>query len=232
MRLLQVMRYFRAADPMPPWLLVLTAAVGLYVAVLVIANPAGVDESLALLLLWQMFCASSGFMRHAAAGHFDVALVRWPRAAVSVGHAVHSVWLVILIWLLVAALEAGGSHRFPVALDPGRLAALAFVSCMSWALALPAARLVTGSLWLGLIVAAVTTRFGAEQYTAMLARPDDVWRVIHAAALTVVCPFLLIGDHVPGRAALAAVLLAASSLALVGGIAFIARRDYPLEPAL
>lgn len=229
----EIVRFFRAVDPMPSWLAVLTAAVGLYAAGIAVSNPGGVDEALAMLLLWQMLCASTGFVRHASAGHFDPALVRWPRTAVAAGHAMHSMWIVIVLWLAIAALEAVRSQRLPLALEPGRLAALIFVSATAWGISLPSARLITGSLWLTLIVASATTRLGAEQYAAMLARPDgSAAQLLHAAAIALVCPFLLLGDHIPPRAGTASVLIAATFAALAAGVFYIHRRDYPLEAAL
>jgi hypothetical protein len=107
------------------------------------------------------------------------------------------------------------------------------VSFAAWALALPAARTVTGTLWLMLIVAAATTRFGPEQYAAMLERPGGSGaQLLHAAALTLVCPFLLIGDHIPLRTGIASLLLAIAVMALVAGVRYVERRDYPLEAAL
>lgn len=231
--MLAILRFFRAADPMPVWLGALTALVGSYAIVTTTLNPGGIDDGLATLMLWQMFCASRGFARHAGAGHFDAALVRWSRARVAAAHLVHSVWPVLALWCVVAGVEAASARRYPVALEPGRLSALIFVSVTAWSLSLATGRLVTGALWLLLIVAAATTRLGAEQYAAMLARPDaGVPQLLHAAALTVVCPFLLMGDHVPQRAGVASAVMTVAITTLAAGMAYVRRRDYPLEAAL
>ena len=228
-----ILRFFLAADPMPAWLGVLTALIGSYVIVSTALNPGGIDDGLATLVLWQMFCASRGFARHAGAGHFDTALVRWPRARVAAAHLMHSVWPVMVLWFRIAGVEAASARRYPVALEPGRVSALIFVSVMAWSLSLATGRLVTGALWLLLIVAAATTRLGTEQYTAMLSRPDaGMAQMLHAAALTVVCPFLLIGDHLPTRGGVTSVVIAASMTALTAGVAYVRRRNYPLEAAL
>jgi hypothetical protein len=90
--------------------------------------------------------------------------------------------------------------------------------------------LVTGAMWLGLIVAAATTRFGAEQYAALLARPEGtVVQIAQAIGFTMICPFLLIGDHVPARSAVSVALAGASALSLAAGIGYVRWRDYPLE---
>ena len=227
-----LLRFFRAADGMPVWMMALTAAIGLYTAVVSALDPRAVDEALAILLLWQMLCASAGFARPAASGHFDPALVRCDRRLVAAAHAVHAAWPVAAIWLLIAAVDAAGRQTVPLALEPGRLAAFLFVSAACWAASLRAPRLTGGALWLVTIVAAVTTRFGAGQYGAMLARPDGTaLELLHAAALAMACPFLMLGDYVPPRPGAAIVLAIAAAIAAAAGVAHISRRSYPLEPA-
>lgn len=224
------LRFFQAAAPVPAWLALLTVGIGLYAAAVTAINPSGGDEALATLLLWQMFCASTGFSKYAAAGHFDVVLVRWPRGRVAAVHAWHSVWPVMTLWAVIAIVEAASARRMPLALEPGRLAALAFVSFATWSLSLPGSRLVAGAVWLLLIMVAATTRLGAEQYAAMLARADGGFtELLHAAALTIVCPFLLIGDHLPARAAVTSIVALLAAGALGAGMAYVRRRDFPLE---
>jgi hypothetical protein len=140
---------------------------------------------------------------------------------------------VIALWLAVAAIESLRAQRSPAAFEAGRLAAFIFVSIASWAFALPAARTLTGTLWLMLIVAAATTRFGPEQYAAMLARPaGGAAQLLHGGVLSLLCPFLLIGDHLPSRGGIASFLLAFSLVMLAAGLRYLHRRDYPLEAAL
>ncbi len=228
-----LLRFFHAADAMPGWMILLTAAVGIYAGAVSWLDPKSVDEALAMLLLWQMLAASAGFARPAAAGHFDPALVASSRSLVAIAHALHAVWPVTVLWLAIAAVDAAFHRSLPLAFEPGRLAAFAFVSAASWALSLPAPRLVTGSLWLMAIVVSATTRFGADQYTSMLSRPDGTLpELLHAAALTLVCPFLLVGDHVPPREGAAIIAGAASVVAAACGVVHVARRDFALEPSL
>jgi len=227
-----LLRFFRAADGLPIWMAVLSAVIGLYTGIVSFLDPRSVDEALAILLLWQMLCASAGFARPAASGHFDPALVRYDRRLVAGAHAVHAVWPGAALWLLIAAVDAAGRHAVPLALEPGRLAAFLFVSAAGWAASLRAPRLTGGALWLVALVAAVTTRFGAEQYGAMLARPDGTaLELLHAAALAMVCPFLMLGDYVPPRPGAAVALALAAAIAAASGVVHISRRSYPLEPA-
>lgn len=227
-----LLRFFRAADGMPVWMVVLTAAIGLYAAVVSALDSKAVDEALAMLLLWQMLCASAGFARPAASGHFDPALVRCDRRLVALAHAVHAAWPVAALWLLIAAVDAAHRQAVPLAFEPGRLAAFLFVSAACWAAGLRAPRMIGGTLWLVAIVAAATTRFGPEQYAAMLARPDGTpLELVHAAALAMACPFLMVGDHVPPRMGAAAVLAAGAVMSAAAGVIHVSRRGYPLEPA-
>ncbi|HEX6324256.1 MAG TPA: hypothetical protein VFZ36_11065 [Vicinamibacterales bacterium] len=227
-----LLRFFRAADGMPVWMVALTAAIGLYAAAVSILDPTAVDEALAMLLLWQMLCASAGFAHPAAAGHFDPALVRCDRRLVALAHAVHAAWPVAALWLLIAAIDAAHRQAVPLAFEPGRFAAFLFVSAACWAGGLRAPRLTVGALWLVAIVAVATTRFGAGQYAAMLARPDGTpLELLHAAALALACPFLMVGDHVPPRMGAAAVLAVAAAVSAAAGVMHISGRSYPLEPA-
>lgn len=226
------LRFFRVADPMPVWLAVPSALIGMYAMSVAVADPRSVDEALAVLLLWQMLSASSGFARAAGAGHFDSLLVRVDRRLAAAAHLVHSVWPVAAAWLLVSLIEWSVHRDSPRALEAGRLSAFLFVSVMCWALSLPGSRLTAGVLWLLLIVSAVTTAIGPDQYAEMLSKPDgSAMELLHASLLVAVCPFLMLGNHVPPREATAAVLVVLSLVAVVCSISFVARRDYPLEPS-
>lgn len=228
-----LLRFFRVTDAMPMWMGVASVAIGGYCALMVTLDPRGADEALAVLLLWQMLCASAGFARRAGAGHFDPALVAYPRARVAAAHGINAVLPGAILWLIVAAVDAASHRTVPAALEAGRVSAFVFLSAAAWSISLGGPRLIGGALWLVLIVAGVTTRFGAAQYAAMLARADgSAAEIAHAAALTLLCPFLMLGDHLPSRAAVAALLAVAACAACAAGVIQITRRDYPLEPSL
>lgn len=228
-----ILRFFHVVDGMPRWMQLLTILLSGYAALMAALDARSVDEGLAVLLLWQMLCAATGFTKPAASGFFDPVLTRSDRRLIAAAHALHSIWPVGTAWLVIAAVDVVANGRAPLALEPGRLAAFVFVSAVSWALSLPAPRLVTGALWLFAIVAAATTRFGAEQYAAMVARADgSAGEAAHAAALAAACPFLMLGNHIPPRAGTAAVLTVLAAMAVAAGAALIVRRDYPLEPSL
>lgn len=226
------LRFLRVADPMPAWFAVLSILIGGYAISVAVADRRSVDEALAVLLLWQMLSASSGFGRAAAAGHFDSMLVRIDRRLSAAAHLIHSVWPVALAWAVVSLVEWFVHRDTPRALEAGRLSAFLFISVTCWALSLPGSRLTAGVVWLLLIVSLVTTSVGPDQYAAMLSRPEgSAMELLHAAALVVACPFLMLGTHVPPREAVAVVLLLLSLVAGGCSILFVARRDYPLEPS-
>lgn len=228
-----LLRFFEATDPMPRWLQILTFVIGCYAVAISVMDPNAVDESLAVLLLWQMLCASTGFSLPAASGHFDPVLVRVDRYRVAIAHAFHSIWPVMLLWLAVAAVSGVVHRTAPLALEPGRFASFIFVSIVAWALGLRAPRLTAGALWLVAIVAAVTTRVGPDQYAAVLAAADGTLREwLHAAALAMACPFLMLGDSLPARDGTILMLLTASAVVASIAVQAIVRRDYPLEASL
>lgn len=228
-----LLRFFRVTDAMPAWMGVTSLALGAYGALIVTRDARGADEALAILLLWQMLCASAGFARRAGAGHFDPALVAHARGRVAAAHGINAVLPGAALWLIVAGVDATAHRTPPAALESGRLAAFAFLSAASWALSIGGPRLIGGALWLVVIVAGVTTRFGAEQYASMIARADgSVAEIAHAGALALLCPFLMLGDHLPSRAAVSAILAAAACAACAAGVIQVQCRDYPLEPSL
>lgn len=228
-----ILRFFHVVDGMPRWMQLMTILLAGYAAVMASLDTRSVDESLAVLLLWQMLSAATGFARPAASGFFDPVLTRSDRRLIAVAHALHSVWPVALAWLVIALVDVAAHGRAPLAFEPGRLAAFLFVSVVSWALSLPAPRLVTGALWLFAIVAAATTRFGTEQYASLIARADgSAGEAVHATVLAAACPFLMLGNHIPARGVTAAALVTLAATAAVAGAALIVGRDYPLEPSL
>jgi len=227
-----LLRFFRATDAMPMWMGVTSVALGGYCALIVALDARSADEALAVLLLWQMICASAGFARRAGAGHFDPALVAHSRARVAAAHGINAILPGAILWLTVSGVDAAVHRTAPAAFEAGRLSAYMFVSAATWSMSLGGPRLIGGALWLVLIVAGATTRFGAEQYAAMLARADGTAaEIAHAAALTLLCPFLMFGDHLPSRTAVAVILAMAACGACAAGLIQIRRRDYPLEPS-
>jgi len=226
-----LLRFFHAADPMPIWLGVMVLSVAAYAVSIVAADPRSVDEALAVLLLLQMMAASAGFSHPAAAGHFDQALVRARRGSIALAHLLHAASPLALAWCGLAILELL-LYDNTRAFELGRISAFVFVSVTCWALSLPGPRLVAGILWLVLIVSSLTTSAGTNQYAAMLARTDGTAQELaHATLLVLVCPFLMLGDHVPPRTGASVILLFLSLVTVLIAVRYLTRRDYPLEAA-
>jgi hypothetical protein len=230
--MIAALRFFHVVDGMPAWMWVLSLIVGGYGGVLVWIDPAGIDNALGMVLLWQMLCASRGFVRPASAGYFDPILVSQRRFVLAVAHLVHATAAMALVWVAIGHVEIIRGPGVPRAFELGRLSALVFESAAAWAMSLAATRLVTGSLWIGAILLVASTRLGLEQYAAMLAQPEGAAQAVRAYAAAVVCPFLMLGSAMPGRAIVAAGLLGTAAIGVAAGSWFIARRNYALEPVL
>ena len=230
--MVNLLRFFHTVDGLPAWMWLLTLVLTLYGAVLVWLDPAGADTALGTLLLWQMLVASRGFTSSAAAGHFDPLLVRERRSHIAIAHAAHATLVVALPWMVVGVIEVVRSTGSARAFEPGRVSAFAFVSAAAWALSLPIARLVAGSVWLALIIALATTNVGLEQYSLLLQRSEGFTQLAHALAFAIACPFVMLDDVMPMREEVAAGLAVMTIAAFAAGIGFIVRRDYPLEPSV
>ena len=230
--MMSALRFIHTVDGMPVWMWLLTVAVAGYGLLLTWLDPAGADTALGMLLLWQMLCASRGFAPVASAGHFDPLLVRERRSRIAIAHAMHATSAGALAWALVGAAEWLRGSESPLAFEPGRMSAFAFVSAVAWALSLPGPRLVTGSIWIALVFGMAASRFGLDQYAALLQRQEGLAQFAHALAFAFLCPFVMLDAVMPRRETLAIVLFAGAVSAAVAGTLFIMRRDYPLEPSL
>ena len=228
----KALRFLRVVDATPVWMTVVSLAVALYGLALTWIDRTGVDDALGMLLLWQMLAASRGFARAASARHFDPILVRTPRTSIAAAHGLRAVAGVIAVWMAVGAVEALRGTMRPLAFEPGRLCALAFVSAGAWAMSLPAPRFLAGSLWLMIVVALAATRFGLERYAAMMSAPEGPAQVAQAVLFAWVCPFLLLESNQPARAILALALGAGAAASAACGVWYVSRRNYPLEPSL
>lgn len=226
-----LLRFFHIVAPPPVWMRLLTIAMAMYAIAVVWIDPPGADSALAALLLWQMLCASTGFAGPASAGHFDPILIREWRTRIALAHLIYSTRSVIAAWALVAAVEWWMGVPRPLALEPGRLAAFAFVGASAWALSLGSARLVSGALWLGALVVLAVTPLGLDAYASMSQHAGGPVQFVCALLLAMVCPFLMIDVAIPMRVAVAAGLVAGAAAMASAGVAYIVRRSYALEPS-
>src|SRR5206468_10696706 len=117
-------------------------------------SPTEMRPVYVVLLLCQSFSAATGFSCRAYRGHFDQLLVA-PTSRLSVGlaHAMASMAIGLVTWLLVAAIEAGANRgSVPLGLTLPAVSALLYMSAVAWAAALPFAHYSSGVVWLILAI--------------------------------------------------------------------------------
>ena len=210
-------RFFSRAGLHPPYaLVVLSVVVGVGIWTTSV-SPGELDSGLGMVLFVQMFLASSGFLIRARRGHFDPLLVGGRgRTGVMMWHWIVSIAPGVAGWLCLAG--AGYALGSPVATSAvigGRAAALFIVSSIAWTAGFALARGAAGVVWVAALLGLLLRR------TDLLApAPALSWASLvalrHAVTL-LVCPFLLVGNHIllaPG-AICAATLLSAVPLLVV-----------------
>lgn len=210
-------RFFAAIGVHPPYALLILAAIVGFGLWTIRVSPAELDSGLGMVLFVQMFLASSGFLVRARRGHFDPLLIgAGGRTRAIVWHWIVSVAPGVAGWTCLAG--AGYLMGSPAALSAflgGRAAALFIVSAVAWTAGFTLARGAAGVLWMAALLGLLLGRTELlPQIPVFAVSSATVLR--HAAAL-VVCPFLLVGNHLlvaPG-AICAATLLSAVPLLVV-----------------
>ncbi len=207
--------FFIFVRPWPGYALVALAAVtalGIFTTWL---DPAGLDSSLGMLLFVQMFLASSGFMASARRGHFDPLLIHGRRrAAVLAAHCAVSILPGAMAWLvLVLAASAMGSAIAASAMYGTRLAALAIVSGVAWAVGYALPRGLGGVLWIGALLIVLLRH---SDLLPAAGAPISPAIVLRTAGTLVLCPFLLLGGQRPIAAAVVVVALAVVCALTIG----------------
>jgi hypothetical protein len=208
-------RFFAAIGLHPAYaLLMLAAIVGVGIWTTSV-SPGELDSGLGMVLFVQMFLASSGFLARARRGHFDPLLVAaGNRTGAIVWHWIVSVAPGVAGWLCLAG--AGYFQGSPVALSAivgERAVALFIVSALAWAAGFALTRGAAGVVWVAALLGLLLRRTDLLSPSNFSGSAETVR---HAATL-VLCPFLLIGNHVllaPG-AICAAGLVAAVALLTV-----------------
>jgi hypothetical protein len=210
-------RFFGLVGLHPPYALAILAVVvgvGIWTTSV---SPGELDSGLGMVLFVQMFLASSGFLIRARRGHFDPLLVGGRgRIGVMMWHWIVSVTPGVAGWLcLAAAGYALGSPAARSAVIGSRAAALFIVSAVAWAAGFTLARGAAGVVWVAALLGLLLRRTDLLAPASPLSWPGVI-ALRHAVTL-VVCPFLLIGNHIllaPG-AIWVATLLSAVPLLLV-----------------
>jgi hypothetical protein len=215
--------------PSPAWLAAY-AAILVWAGYLGTQSPGEMRAVYVVLLLCQSFSAATGFSVRARRGHFDQVLAApASRLAVGIAHASVSTAIGVVAWLLVAAIEALATHgQVPVGLTIPALAALLYMSAVSWASALPFARYSSGVVWL--IVAIALAGAGKlldlrQAYAAAAEPAGDVWRATGAA---MVFPPLMVTEP-SAPIAISAFLVLGAAIVVAGvGVLAVDAFDFPL----
>jgi hypothetical protein len=177
--------------------LVAIAAFGLW---MIVISPGELDSALGLLLVAQMFLASTGLLVRARRGHFDQVLTSGAdRRVILVSHWIASIAHGAVAWVLVsgAAWALGNTTTAVSALAGRRLVALFVVSAIAWAAGIGFGRGGVGALWTMGLVAALLYHgdlLGPPPGPQLIVSTVAVMR--HALAL-LGCPFLLLGSKSP-----------------------------------
>lgn len=192
---------------------------------------AGGDSAYMMVLLLQMFAVSTGFRVHAQRGHYDSILVTYPRARVAVEHWAASVMPGLAAWLLLCGWQSALSGTVPDGLFLSACTAWLIVSCIGWAVTVPAPRATGGVAWMLAMAALLTTQTGFRLITEARVPLADMPLTagLEVTVAIVACPFLLMGD----RPFPVAVLLGGAAIAILAwgaAVRMIIAADYPLEP--
>jgi hypothetical protein len=213
-----------------PTILLAYAAVLAWAGYTAWTSPEEMRAIYVVLLLFQSFSAASGFLFRARRGHFDQVLVApVSRVRVAVAHATVSMATGAITWLVVSAMELA-AHRstLPLGLALPSLAALAYMSAVAWAAALPFARYSSGVVWL--IVAIGLAGAGKllalrQAYVAAIESTGGAWK---SAAAALVFPPLMVTEPSSPTALSTFVVLAAGVVAAGIGVLAIEAVDFPL----
>lgn len=221
---LDPLRYFAVVGLHPSYALIALSAIVLVGVVTLWLDPGEIDSGLGMIVLAQMFLASTGFVVRARQGHFDALLAgSRSRLSVVVWHWVMSIAPGVLAWLvLVAVASLVGTPAIWSALAGVRVAALVVVSTLAWAIGFGLPRGAAGMLWVALLMVLVTQR---AELLAVPAGTGAIETSIRQTLTLMVCPFLFLAD----RPALLSGAVAASLVWPIVLVLVVCRRTRRLD---
>jgi hypothetical protein len=196
---------------------------------LLLNDPQGIDQAFALVLIFQMFAASTGFRDKLIRGHFDSIVVGGRRVSIALTHWLVSIVPGLTIWLVLAALcSLTGNGARPSALTPGGSAVFLYVSAVAWTVSLPLVRYAAGSLWIMTLIGLAATHRLTQLRAALLAANGDWGGAMNAVLAALACPLFLLADAkvVDGRIVGLVTVVAIGLIAV--GVAMVNRFDAPL----
>jgi len=219
-----MVKYFLVVCQCPSYGLAALGGVTLMGLVTVHLDRAELDSGLGMVLIVQMFLASSGFLTTARRGHFDPILIQGSdRTAVLLGQWCASVAPGALAWAALAGYAYTlGSPAAWSALAGGRLAAFAIVSIVSWTMGFGLPRGAGGALWMGVLLVLLVRH---PDLTPPSAEPRSLLVMARTSAALVLCPFLMLGGHAQIPAAAVAAASAVSGGLLLAAIRMGRRVD-------
>jgi hypothetical protein len=207
--MLHVARFFTVVPVVPRGMVAAFGAATLVGAVVLGLDATHGVQTVAPVLLLQLFAAASGFVVPARRGHYDLLLTRGDsRLVIALMHWIMSITPGLVSWLVLAAIECVVGGRTLVA--PGTLLSLLLVSTLPWSLTVPLPRLTGAIVWL-LIFA-----------LASAAQPDPT---VSPAAMLLPWALLDTSPH-PLSATIA---ISCILTMMVGTVVWISRMDVPLE---
>ena len=227
------LRYFLAVSPMAMWMRVgLAACLGVG-AVSLWLNPADPDSALGSVVLLQMYAVSGGYVSAAGRGYYDAVLVTGrPMWRVACAHLAAAALPGTMVWSLLVALGAVLGHG-GAGLSLHRQVAWLIVSVLGWSGGLAMPRMAGGAIWSIVLITLALSRERLPDMLVWLQSPlPDAGHTVMVAAVSLVCPFILLGDFPALSNAFVLTLdLVAVAAVAAGGLWFVSRRNHPLvEP--
>ena len=187
-------RFFVALALQPIYALVLLTAIVMAALWTISQDSRELDSAFGMVLLAQMFLASTGFVPRARRGHFDPILADGrSKAGVAAAHWLISVLPGLLAWLLVTAAGSWWNNSVVMsALAGRRAAAWLIVSALAWSAGFLLPRGAAGVLWVACLVALLIRGGDVSGWSpGGLGLPGGI-----IAAM--MCPFVLMGGRPPG----------------------------------
>jgi len=218
------LRFF-AVVMRPPVVLILSALAILgFGAFLLFNDPSGIDQAFALVVIFQMFAASTGFRDKLIRGHFDSILVGGRRISIALTHWLVSIMPGLTAWLALAAVcSLAGTASRPAALTAAGAAVFLYVSAVAWTVSLPLVRYAAGSLWIMTLVGLAATHRLTQLRAALLA-VDGQWDgAMQAVVAVLACPLFLLADakvvdgRIVGLVTVVAIGVVAVGVGLING---------------
>jgi hypothetical protein len=225
---LRTVQFFRIVRPVPRLIRLAFAGITLTSAAALLASHESETRVLLPVLALQMFTVSTGFIRDARRGHFDVlltggigrsqaAIVYWALAALPG----------VMCWMTLAAIDVAANGHTGL-LHAGSLTALVSVSTIPWATTVPLSRFTGAIGWL-LALVIVTGLAPVSQAAAPIwIRSASESREV-AVLACLLFPPRLVGEPFDDNGWAIVGVLTLALLAMCSATAWISSTDVALE---